>query len=105
LSRVLQWDEFDFFISHSRQGPPEDKLDKCVFLADDRIREKGYLVLGTFSKKGPKACSGLEIKQCSETSMAARFEFAFGRIKCLTEDHATPFGTVQNLLFCGFKKR
>lgn len=36
--------------------------------------------------------------------MSARFEVAFNRIKCITENHVTPFNTVQNFLFAAFKK-
>ncbi len=83
----------------------EDKIYKYVSIAEDSIRKGGYLILGTFSENGPKKCSGLEIRQYSETSMSARFELAFDRIKCVTEDHVTPGKTVQNFLFCSFKKR
>ncbi len=83
----------------------EDKIYKYVSIAEDAIKPDGYLILGTFSENGPTKCSGLEIKQYSETSMSARFEVAFDRIKCTTEDHTTPFNTVQNFLFCSFKKK
>jgi len=64
----------------------------------------GYLILGTFSENGPAKCSGLEIKQYNEASLSSRFEKSFERIKCIEEDHITPFNTVQNFLFCGFQK-
>jgi len=83
----------------------EDRINKYVAIAEGAIKKGGYLILGTFSEKGPQKCSGLEIKQYSETSMSARFEVAFDRIKCIHEDHQTPFNTVQNFLFCSFKKR
>jgi 2-polyprenyl-3-methyl-5-hydroxy-6-metoxy-1,4-benzoquinol methylase len=83
----------------------EDKIYQYVSIAEDAIKKDGYLILGTFSENGPKKCSGLEIKQYSEASMSARFEVAFDRIKCISEDHTTPFNTVQNFLFCSFKKR
>jgi SAM-dependent methyltransferase len=98
---------FDFW--HDRAAfhflTTEDKIYKYVSIAEDAIKKNGYLILGTFSEKGPTKCSGLEIKQYSEASMSARFEIAFDRIKCITEDHTTPFNTVQNFLFCSFKKR
>ena len=65
----------------------------------------GYLVLGTFSEKGPKKCSGLDIQQYSEESLSQLLEDNFEKIRCFTEDHTTPFNTVQNFLFCTFKKR
>ena len=83
----------------------DEKLaDKYVEIADQGIAANGILVLGTFSVNGPKKCSGLEIKQYSEESMSAKFEKYFSRVKCITEDHQTPFNTTQNFLFCSFKK-
>jgi SAM-dependent methyltransferase len=99
--------QFDFW--HDRAAfhflTTEDAICKYVSIAEDAVKQDGYLILGTFSENGPKKCSGLEIKQYSEASMSARFEVAFDRIKCITEDHTTPFNTVQNFLFCSFKRR
>jgi ubiquinone/menaquinone biosynthesis C-methylase UbiE len=99
--------QFDFW--HDRAAfhflTTEDKIYRYVSIAEDAIKKEGYLVLGTFSEKGPKKCSGLEIKQYSQTSMSARFEVSFNRIKCILEDHITPAKTVQHFLFCSFKKK
>ena len=99
--------QFDFW--HDRAAfhflTSEDKIYQYVFTAENAIKKDGYLILGTFSENGPEKCSGLAIMQYSETSMSARFEVAFDRIKCISEDHTTPFNTVQNFLFCSFKKR
>ena len=98
---------FDFW--HDRAAfhflTSEDAIYKYVSIAEDAIKKDGFLILGTFSEGGPTKCSGLEIKQYSEASMSARFELAFDRIKCIQEDHPTPFGTVQNFLFCSFIKK
>jgi 2-polyprenyl-3-methyl-5-hydroxy-6-metoxy-1,4-benzoquinol methylase len=83
----------------------EDKIYKYVSAAEDTIKKNGYLVLGTFSENGPRKCSGLDVKQYSEASMSARFEVSFERIKCINEDHKTPFNTVQSFLFCSFQKK
>ncbi len=99
--------QFDFW--HDRAAfhflTTEDKIYKYVSMAEDAIKKDGYLILGTFSENGTTKCSGLEIKQYSETSMSARFEIAFDRIKCIQEDHTTPSKVVQNFLFCSFKKK
>jgi len=99
--------KFDFW--HDRAAfhflTDEEKIYKYGSIAEKAINKDGYLILGTFSENGPKKCSGLEIKRYNETSMSARFEIAFDRIKCITEDHVTPFNTVQNFLFCSFKKK
>jgi SAM-dependent methyltransferase len=83
----------------------EENIYKYVSIAEDAMKNHGHLVLGTFSENGPKKCSGLDIKQYSEASMSARFEIAFDRIKCVSEDHLTPFNTVQNFLFCSFRRK
>jgi SAM-dependent methyltransferase len=99
--------QFDFW--HDRAAfhflTTEINIYKYVSIAEDAIKKEGYLILGTFSENGPTKCSGLEIRQYSEESMSARFEIAFDRIKCKTEDHTTPFNTIQNFLFCSFKRK
>ena len=110
LSDVTQFEppvQFDFW--HDRAAfhflTTEEKIYKYVSIAEDAIKKDGYLILGTFSEKGPSKCSGLDIKQYSEATMSASFEVAFDRIKCITEDHMTPSNTIQNFLFCSFKKK
>jgi 2-polyprenyl-3-methyl-5-hydroxy-6-metoxy-1,4-benzoquinol methylase len=97
---------FDFW--HDRAAfhflTNEDSISKYVAIAEYSINKNGYLVLGTFSENGPKKCSGLEVQQYNEMSMSARFEEGFERIKCIIENHTTPFNTTQNFLFCSFKK-
>ena len=98
---------FDFW--HDRAAfhflTNDEAIYKYVSIAEDAIKKNGYLILGTFSENGPTKCSSLEIKQYSISSMSARFEIAFNRIKCLEENHQTPFNTIQNFLFCSFKKK
>lgn len=83
----------------------EDAIYKYVSIAEDAIEKNGYLVLGTFSESGPERCSGLEVKRYSEASMSARFEVSFERIRCVYEDHTTPFQKKQHFLFCSFQKK
>src|SRR5260370_1336313 len=61
-----------------------------------------YMVVGTFSENGPDKCSGLPVKQYSELQLQNQLNRGFTKIKCLNEDHITPFGTMQNFLFCSF---
>jgi SAM-dependent methyltransferase len=111
VSDVTEYDfkSLRFDLWHDRAAfhflTTDDKIDRYVSLAKDAISKDGYLVLGTFSEEGPEKCSGLRIKQYSETSMAAKFEGSFDRIKCIHENHITPFNTIQNFLFCSFKKK
>ena len=88
---------FHFLIS-------EEHINKYVAIAEESINKGGYLILGTFSESGPDKCSGLEIRQYNAAGMSARFEKSFERIKCIEVQHATPFNTIQNFLFCSFKR-
>lgn len=69
-----------------------------------RSSVSGFLTIGTFSDNGPEKCSGLQIKQYSEEKLTADLQNGFDKIRCVTEDHITPFDTTQNFLFCSFKR-
>ncbi len=74
-------------------------------IARRAVSPGGHLILGTFSTKGPKKCSGLEICQYSRTTMDAVFTEGFRRIRCLEATHVTPSQVSQHFLFCTFKRR
>jgi trans-aconitate methyltransferase len=74
------------------------------YLSTAKESINGYLAIGTFSDNGPEKCSGLEIKQYSEEQLQQQLSQGFAKIRCITEDHITPFNTKQNFLFCSFKK-
>ena len=80
----------------------QEPLEKYMAIARKSI--KGYLILGTFSEHGPKKCSGLDIKQYSEDSLQGAFANGFDKLNCVTEDHVMPFNSIQNFLFCSFKR-
>lgn len=82
----------------------EIAISKYLSVVSNNIVSKGHLVLGTFSENGPQKCSGLEIQRYSQVSMSALFDKAFKRIKCIEENHLTPFSTTQSFLFCSFEK-
>jgi 2-polyprenyl-3-methyl-5-hydroxy-6-metoxy-1,4-benzoquinol methylase len=97
---------FDFW--HNRAAfhflTTEEQISSYLSIVSAAIKPEGFLVLGTFSENGPKKCSGLEIKQYTEASMSNLFENDFKRIKCIEENHTTPFNTVQNFVFCSFQR-
>ena len=82
----------------------EDQIQKYLTIAQDHISKNGRMIIGTFSTAGPEKCSGLPIKQYSEQTLSGVLKNWFEKIKCITTDHITPFNTIQNFLFCSFKK-
>lgn len=99
-------EKYDFW--HDRAAfhflTDEKEISNYLQTAQESINPTGVLVIGTFSEQGPKKCSGIEIKQYSETSMTDRLKKFFEKIKCITVDHKTPFDTIQNFVFCSFRK-
>jgi SAM-dependent methyltransferase len=99
-------EKYDFW--HDRAAfhflTDETEISNYIQTAHENINLTGVLVIGTFSEKGPKKCSGIEIKQYSETTMTDRLKKFFEKIKCITVDHETPFDTIQNFVFCSFRK-
>ncbi len=81
----------------------DDQIEKYINIATKFVR--AYLIIGTFSQNGPKKCSGLEIKQYNEKELTSELKKGFDKIQCVTEDHTTPFNTIQNFLFCSFKRQ
>jgi ubiquinone/menaquinone biosynthesis C-methylase UbiE len=98
--------QFDFW--HDRATfhflTTEDQVNKYIAIANNALSATGKIVIGTFSETGPKTCSGLTIKQYSDTAITALVKKWFQKIKCIHADHITPFNTIQNFLFCSFKK-
>jgi len=99
-------EQYDFW--HDRAAfhflTQEQEITNYIDTIQKSIKPTGILVIGTFSEEGPKKCSGIEIKQYSETTMTDRLKKFFEKVKCITVDHKTPFDTIQNFIFCSFKK-
>ena len=81
----------------------QEQINK--YLAIARKAVSGYVTIGTFSTNGPSKCSGLTIKQYSEDQLQRELSNGFNKIRCINEDHITPFKTIQNFLFCSFKRK
>lgn len=81
------------------------EVDAYLNIANQGIADDGYLIISTFSKSGPEKCSGLPITQYSEVDLKTLFEKYFTNIRCFEDTHKTPWDSVQNFVYCGFKKR
>lgn len=66
---------------------------------------KGHLILATFSKNGPKKCSGLDICQYDENEIQDLFSEHFTLTHHQIVDHTTPFGTDQNFIYSVLSKK
>lgn len=117
LSKKIKWIQKDI-----REFKPSETYSiwhdrACLhFLIDDRDVEiykrtaasaldaGGNLILGTFSKTGPLKCSGLPIRQYDAESLKGLFSNDFNSLHNFETVHITPSGSIQNYVFCTFKK-
>lgn len=83
----------------------EEDIENYLLTVNRALQPNGVLVIGTFSEQGPTKCSGIEIKQYSEVTMAERLSDYFEKTSCVTVDHTTPFDTVHNFVFCSFRHK
>jgi ubiquinone/menaquinone biosynthesis C-methylase UbiE len=72
--------------------------------AHGSLSAAGQLILATFSENGPARCSGLPVQRFSETTMTDLLKNLFKRNKCIVRQHITPLHTLQEFIFCRFKK-
>lgn len=80
----------------------QDEIKKYIEIVRSAVSDT--LIIGTFSVDGPQKCSGLPILQYNEERLKNIFSQDFELVRSFTEDHITPFNTVQNFIFCQFKK-
>ncbi|MGQ7869694.1 class I SAM-dependent methyltransferase [Sunxiuqinia sp. sy24] len=82
----------------------DQEIENYLQTAQRSINPAGIMVIGTFSEQGPSECSGIAIKRYSETAMTNQLKRYFEKVKCIKVDHKTPFSTIQNFVFCSFRK-
>ena len=83
----------------------EEEIQNYIRTIGRCIKLGGYFIISTFSEKGPATCSGLPVHRYSEADIESRLNTLFTKVKCITQDHITPFGTKQNFLFCVFRRK
>lgn len=82
----------------------EENLKNYVKLVKQHVMQGGYLIISTFSTKGPIKCSGLDTRQYSEESIKELFSNEFEHIKSFEEEHVTPRGMGQIFTWNIFRK-
>jgi SAM-dependent methyltransferase len=64
------------------------------------VRLGGHVIVGTFGPEGPTRCSGLEVVRYDADSLHDEFGRRFRLLEHSKQMHETPFGTVQQFLYC-----
>lgn len=82
-----------------------EDVERYLEVVKSALSDEGFLIISTFSKTGPEKCSGLTICQYSESELKALFGKHFDNIRCFEDTHKTPWGSTQDFVYCGFKKK
>jgi ubiquinone/menaquinone biosynthesis C-methylase UbiE len=82
-----------------------DDRRKYVDLMMRSVKQGGNIIIASFGKDGPNKCSGLEVVRYDPSSMRAEFGDDVELVECLRELHETPFATVQDFIYCRFKRK
>jgi 2-polyprenyl-3-methyl-5-hydroxy-6-metoxy-1,4-benzoquinol methylase len=64
------------------------------------VKPGGHVIVSTFGPEGPTKCSGLEVVRYDADSLHKEFGVRFRLLESSKELHQTPFGTVQQFLYC-----
>lgn len=82
-----------------------DQIESYLQKLRQAVKPGGFVIIGTFSDRGPKTCSGLPVKQYSIAELQKLFSQGFENVNSKTTDHTTPSGEVQNFTFCSFQRK
>ena len=64
------------------------------------VRLGGHVIVATFGPDGPTRCSGLDVMRYDADALHGEFGRRFRLVDSLKELHRTPFGTIQQFLYC-----
>lgn len=64
------------------------------------VKPGGHVIVSTFAPDGPVKCSGLEVVRYDAAALHREFGARFRLLESSKELHHTPFGTVQQFLYC-----
>src|SRR6266700_7877551 len=64
------------------------------------VKPGGHVIVSTFGPEGPTKCSGLDVVRYDADRLHGEFCVHFRLLDSSTELHRTPFGTVQQFLYC-----
>lgn len=64
------------------------------------VKPGGHVIVSTFGPEGPTKCSGLDVVRYDAEALHREFGVRFQLLGSSTELHRTPFGAMQQFLYC-----
>ena len=68
------------------------------------VKPGGHVIVATFAEDGPTQCSGLPVMRYSADALHSEFGEPFRLLRHEKEAHHTPNGTVQQFIYCFWRK-
>ena len=101
-STVLPYQRFDLWHDRAVFHFLTDRLDRVRYVqaVQHALRPGGQIIVATFGPDGPLRCSGLPVVRYSPNRLHDEFGAAFELVEHTRENHRTPFGTVQQFIYC-----
>ena len=64
------------------------------------VKPGGHVIVATFAPDGPEQCSGLPVARYAPDQLHGEFGPAFQLLEHASEEHKTPWGSVQHFVYC-----
>lgn len=64
------------------------------------VRPGGHVIVATFGPAGPTKCSGLDVVRYDADALHGEFGARFELVEHVEEAHQTPWGSVQQFVYC-----
>ncbi|MFZ3127897.1 MAG: class I SAM-dependent methyltransferase [Rhodoferax sp.] len=64
------------------------------------VKPGGHVIVATFAPDGPEQCSGLPVARYAPGELHGQFGPNFELLEHASEEHKTPWGTVQRFVYC-----
>lgn len=83
-----------------------DPADRAAYVRTvlRSVKQGGHVIVAAFAEDGPLQCSGLPVVRYRAGELHNQFGDAFILLEHSTEEHLTPFGTVQPFVYCYCRK-
>jgi len=79
-----------------------DPVDRTAYVLQvmKSVKPGGHVIVATFAPDGPDQCSGLPVARYAPSELHHEFGTAFELLEHMSEEHKTPWGTVQHFVYC-----
>lgn len=79
-----------------------DPADRVAYVQQvmKSVKPGGHVIVATFAPDGPEQCSGLPVARYAPEQLHGEFGPAFELLEHASEEHKTPWGSVQHFVYC-----